>query len=49
MVRNAASFLVVELMRQGRSPAQACREAIDARGAQASGGEQDGCRCASWR
>ncbi|MBF6022425.1 N(4)-(beta-N-acetylglucosaminyl)-L-asparaginase [Lysobacter niastensis] len=29
MVRNAASFLVVELMRQGRSPAQACREAID--------------------
>lgn len=28
MVRNAASFLVVELMRQGRSPAQACREAI---------------------
>lgn len=29
MVRNAASFLVVELMRQGRSPADACREAID--------------------
>ena len=29
MVRNAASFLVVELMRQGRSPAQACREAIE--------------------
>lgn len=29
MIRNAASFLVVELMRQGRSPAQACREAID--------------------
>lgn len=28
MLRNAASFLVVELMRQGRSPAQACREAI---------------------
>lgn len=28
MIRNAASFLVVELMRQGRSPAQACREAI---------------------
>ena len=28
MIRNAAS-LVVELMRQGRSPAQACREAID--------------------
>ncbi|RDZ27012.1 N(4)-(beta-N-acetylglucosaminyl)-L-asparaginase [Lysobacter silvisoli] len=29
MVRNAASFLVVELMRQGRSPGQACREAIE--------------------
>ncbi|HEY0503836.1 MAG TPA: N(4)-(beta-N-acetylglucosaminyl)-L-asparaginase [Lysobacter sp.] len=29
MVRNAASFLVVELMRQGRSPKDACREAID--------------------
>ena len=29
MIRNAASFLVVELMRQGRSPADACREAID--------------------
>jgi len=29
MIRNAASFLVVELMRQGRTPAQACREAID--------------------
>lgn len=29
MVRNAASFLVVELMRQGRSPAEACREAIE--------------------
>lgn len=29
MIRNAASFLVVELMRQGRSPAEACREAID--------------------
>lgn len=29
MIRNAASFLVVELMRQGRSPMQACREAID--------------------
>lgn len=28
MIRNAASFLVVELMRQGRSPADACREAI---------------------
>ena len=28
MIRNAAAFLVVELMRQGRSPAQACREAI---------------------
>ena len=28
MMRNAASFLVVELMRQGRSPAEACREAI---------------------
>lgn len=29
MIRNAASFLVVELMRQGRSPVDACREAID--------------------
>ena len=29
MIRNAASFLVVELMRQGRSPMEACREAID--------------------
>ncbi|WP_066096612.1 N(4)-(beta-N-acetylglucosaminyl)-L-asparaginase [Xanthomonas massiliensis] len=28
MIRNAASFLVVELMRQGRSPTDACREAI---------------------
>jgi len=28
MIRNAASFLVVELMRQGRSPLDACREAI---------------------
>lgn len=29
MIRNAASFLVVELMRQGRSPGDACREAIE--------------------
>lgn len=29
MIRNAASFLVVELMRQGRSPAEACQEAIE--------------------
>lgn len=29
MLRNAASFLVVELMRQGRSPDEACREAIE--------------------
>ncbi len=28
MIRNAASFLVVELMRQGRTPGEACREAI---------------------
>jgi N4-(beta-N-acetylglucosaminyl)-L-asparaginase len=28
MIRNAASFLVVEFMRQGHSPAQACRMAI---------------------
>jgi len=28
MIRNAAAFLVVELMRQGRTPAQACQEAI---------------------
>lgn len=29
MIRNAASFLVVELMRQGRSPTEACRGAIE--------------------
>lgn len=29
MIRNAASFLVVELMRQGNSPADACRKAIE--------------------
>lgn len=29
MIRNAASFLVVESMRHGRSPADACREAIE--------------------
>lgn len=29
MIRNAASFLVVELMRQGRTPTEACREAIN--------------------
>jgi N4-(beta-N-acetylglucosaminyl)-L-asparaginase len=29
MIRNAASFLVVELMRQGRTPMEACREAIN--------------------
>ena len=28
VVRNAGSFLVVELMRQGRSPQEACREAV---------------------
>jgi N4-(beta-N-acetylglucosaminyl)-L-asparaginase len=28
MIRNSASFLVVELMRQGRTPTEACREAI---------------------
>ena len=28
VIRNAGSFLVVELMRQGRSPQQACREAV---------------------
>nr|WP_245622554.1 N(4)-(beta-N-acetylglucosaminyl)-L-asparaginase [Pseudoxanthomonas dokdonensis] len=28
MIRNAASFLVVELMRQGMTPMQACRAAI---------------------
>jgi N4-(beta-N-acetylglucosaminyl)-L-asparaginase len=28
MIRNAASFLVVELMRQGRTPLEACQEAI---------------------
>jgi N4-(beta-N-acetylglucosaminyl)-L-asparaginase len=28
VIRNAGSFLVVELMRQGRSPEEACREAV---------------------
>jgi N4-(beta-N-acetylglucosaminyl)-L-asparaginase len=28
VIRNAGSFLVVELMRQGRSPADACQEAV---------------------
>jgi N4-(beta-N-acetylglucosaminyl)-L-asparaginase len=28
VIRNAGSFLVVELMRQGRSPQQACKEAV---------------------
>jgi N4-(beta-N-acetylglucosaminyl)-L-asparaginase len=28
MIRNAASFLVVEMMRQGHTPTEACREAI---------------------
>jgi N4-(beta-N-acetylglucosaminyl)-L-asparaginase len=29
VIRNAGSFLVVELMRQGRSPETACREAVE--------------------
>ena len=28
VIRNAGSFLVVELMRQGRSPREACKEAV---------------------
>ncbi|QUD87701.1 N(4)-(beta-N-acetylglucosaminyl)-L-asparaginase [Phenylobacterium montanum] len=28
VIRNCGSFLVVELMRQGRSPAEACKEAV---------------------
>ena len=28
VIRNCGSFLVVELMRQGRSPREACREAV---------------------
>jgi N4-(beta-N-acetylglucosaminyl)-L-asparaginase len=28
VIRNAGSFLVVELMRQGRSPQEACKEAV---------------------
>src|SRR5207342_3097188 len=28
VIRNAGSFLVVELMRQGRSPREACHEAV---------------------
>jgi N4-(beta-N-acetylglucosaminyl)-L-asparaginase len=28
VIRNVGSFLVVELMRQGRSPEAACREAV---------------------
>jgi N4-(beta-N-acetylglucosaminyl)-L-asparaginase len=29
VIRNAGSFLVVELMRQGRSPQDACRQAVE--------------------
>jgi N4-(beta-N-acetylglucosaminyl)-L-asparaginase len=29
VIRNVGSFLVVELMRQGRSPQDACREAVE--------------------
>ena len=29
VIRNAGSFLVVELMRQGRSPQEACRQAVE--------------------
>jgi len=29
VIRNVGSFLVVELMRQGRSPEAACREAVE--------------------
>lgn len=29
VIRNVGSFLVVELMRQGRSPEDACREAVE--------------------
>jgi N4-(beta-N-acetylglucosaminyl)-L-asparaginase len=29
VIRNVGSFLVVELMRQGRSPREACREAVE--------------------
>src|ERR1700748_2238149 len=29
VIRNVGSFLVVELMRQGRSPEEACREAVE--------------------
>ena len=29
VIRNVGSFLVVELMRQGRSPKDACREAVN--------------------
>jgi len=29
VIRNAGSFLVVELMRQGRSPEDACRQAVE--------------------
>lgn len=29
VIRNVGSFLVVELMRQGRSPEEACREAVN--------------------
>jgi N4-(beta-N-acetylglucosaminyl)-L-asparaginase len=28
VIRNAGSFLVVELMRQGRTPQEACHEAV---------------------
>ena len=40
VIRNVGSFLVVELMRQGHSPEDACRAAVDAhRQAQARAGE----------
>jgi N4-(beta-N-acetylglucosaminyl)-L-asparaginase len=29
VIRNVGSFLVVELMRQGRSPEAACKEAVE--------------------
>ncbi len=41
VIRTAGSFLVVELMRQGRSPQQACREAVERIRRKRSGAAKD--------
>ena len=37
VIRNAGSFLVVELMRQGHSPMEACQEAVVLKGGRVVG------------